>query len=169
MSPFRLRGGEESGAAALETALVMPGFLILIFAILAFGLRVLAEGYATQKSRETVRYATIVYTPPIGSMGVALNPGTANTDYPKQALLLNYAESVFQNDGLAQVTDVEFAPNSAPCLSQINTGVYVPNHGQAVTLIVTAKINALASVPLIPAFARTPLSTITTTVQAVCE
>jgi hypothetical protein len=48
-----------AGAAAVEFALVLPLFLVLMFGVLEFGLLMYAKGIITQGSREGARYGVV--------------------------------------------------------------------------------------------------------------
>jgi Flp pilus assembly protein TadG len=47
------------GAAAVEFALVLPLFLVLLFGVVEFGLIIYAKGIITQASREGARYGVV--------------------------------------------------------------------------------------------------------------
>jgi Flp pilus assembly protein TadG len=47
------------GAAAVEFALVLPLFLVLLFGVVEFGLIMYAKGIITQASREGARYGVV--------------------------------------------------------------------------------------------------------------
>ena len=53
------RSHGSRGAAAVELALVLPLFLVLLFGVVEFGLIMYAKGIITQASREGARYGVV--------------------------------------------------------------------------------------------------------------
>lgn len=53
------RSPGPAGAAAVEFALVLPLFLVVMFGVLEFGLLMYAKGIITQGSREGARYGVV--------------------------------------------------------------------------------------------------------------
>ena len=51
--------GEEAGAAALEMAIVLPVFFLLLFGLISFSLMLVGYGSATYASRSAARYASL--------------------------------------------------------------------------------------------------------------
>jgi len=89
-TPDQEAGGKSpgpQGAAAVELALVLPLFIVLLFGVVEFGLIVYAKGIITQASREGARYG-VVYS---------LTPKT-------QADIEAYVQSYLQDAGFAGAT-----------------------------------------------------------------
>jgi Flp pilus assembly protein TadG len=75
------------GAAAVEFALVLPLFLVLLFGVVEFGLIMYAKGIITQASREGARYG-VVYS---------LTPKTKSD-------IETYVQNYLQNAGFSGAT-----------------------------------------------------------------
>ncbi len=58
------------GAAAVEFALVLPLFLVLLFGVVEFGLIMYAKGIITQASREGARYGVVYCLTPKTKSGI---------------------------------------------------------------------------------------------------
>ncbi len=77
MRPRSNRSKQRHGAAAVETALVLPMALLFLFGIMEYGRFVMTQQVLTNASREGCRYA-VTHVNPVTLNGVTYGAATSN-------------------------------------------------------------------------------------------
>ena len=83
----------ESGASAVEFALLLPVLMLILFGIIEFGMALYRQAILTNASREGARLAIVASVPPITNAAVdtkidayltaaGINPGTVTRNTP---------------------------------------------------------------------------------------
>lgn len=168
MSRGRLRGSlrrDDGGAVTVEFALVFPLALLLIGALLSFGLRSLWQAGAGYTARDLARYASI-----------ACLGGTVNPTYPDMPLTAVTSCSGGTPQTLAQRANGELGgwigtPTSVTSVA--TNGTDRPHVGDLVSVTVTYRVPGVTAltgfvnaIPGLGSLDLTPLATVSATATA---
>jgi Flp pilus assembly protein TadG len=120
MQRFRRRRGDDRGTAALELALVLPIFLILIYGGLSFGLAMSAKGSITEAAAEGARAA-------VGASVIAADNGSQCAAYTRtaQAQAVQALKGLGSASSYAVVTPTAGMVAGGPCVDSATSGVLV--------------------------------------------
>jgi Flp pilus assembly protein TadG len=109
---------EDSGATALEIALILPAFFLLLFGLFYFSITLFGYLNATYASRAAVRYASV-------HSSTSLSPATATT---------------------VQAVTTPYLP-SAPLATPTVTTTWTPSNTVGSTVSVTIKLVYTVGIP----------------------
>jgi len=136
----------DSGVAAVELALLIPVFILLIFGIFEFGRAWYIQQTITSASREGARYGIVYRTVTVGGVTTRLSPLNFGAHAPLKSI-----ETVMDNYLLTFFTE-KFWTIPAPTLT-IGTGGTIPDAGNELTVSITtdpAKLNWIGLKDLVP-------------------
>jgi len=119
----------DSGVAAVELALLIPVFILLIAGIIEFGYAWYIKQAITSASREGARYGIVYRTVTGGGVTTRLSP--LNFDPSIATVIDNYLTRYFSEEKIWSVPP--------PTLS-IGTGSTIPDAGNELTVTVTAPL-----------------------------
>jgi hypothetical protein len=141
---------QDSGVAAVELALLIPVFVLLIAGILEFGAAFYLQNVITSASREGARYGIVYRSVTVGEVTTRLSP-------------LNFNPSI--KDVIDNYLIKFLKPGSwtvpAPTLT-IGTGTTIPDAGNELTVQVTAPYTWVLLKGLVPGMEDVTISATTT-------
>jgi Flp pilus assembly protein TadG len=120
MQRLRRSRGDERGTAALELALVLPIFLLLVYGGLSFGLAMSAKGSITEAAAEGARAA-------IGASVIAADNGSQCAAYTRtaQAQAVQALKGLGAASTYAVVTPAAGMIAGGACVDSATSGVIV--------------------------------------------
>ena len=120
MQRLRRTRGDDRGTAALELALVLPIFLLLVYGGLSFGLAMSAKGSITEAAAEGARSA-------IGASVIAADNGSQCSAYTRtaQAQAVQALKGLGAASTYAVVTPAAGMMTGGACVDSATTGVIV--------------------------------------------
>jgi Flp pilus assembly protein TadG len=130
----RLRCRNERGSVAVEFALIVPVFLLLIYGGLSFGLAMSARGVLTEAAAEGARAA-------IGAQVIPADAGSQCTAFQRVAAA--QAQSALKALGTAAAAYATITATATPCQAAATTGVLM-------TVTITYPYGAHPTIPNAP-------------------
>jgi hypothetical protein len=124
---------KQKGAQAVEFALVLPFFILILFAVLDFGMLVYNKAIITNASREGAR-SGVLFTPPPWSNAAAID---AACNYARSALIgVNRGTTSAKCDSTGNPAVTVFVGGTAPCPSPSSSGSKTPEFGDLIAVTI---------------------------------
>ncbi len=133
--------GKECGGVAVEFAIILPVFLILVFGIIDFGHALYMKQVMSNASREGARYATKYHTDSAGNHTLASALSPSISDYVIKTSAENSGNG---GVGLASLLPSDSSPsvsNADLISTTLSPGYTSGNPGDDITVTVTATKN----------------------------